>query len=144
MAAAPAKASYYRDIRPLLQANCQGCHQPAKAKGGYAMRDFKRLLAGGDNEGAAIVPGRPDQSALLKMVTPHDGEVRMPKGKPPLEQAEVALFAAWIQQGALDDTPPDAKPHYDPEHPPGLFPAAGRDFPRLLPGRKAARGGGLP
>ena len=118
LAAAPAKASYYRDIRPLLQADCQGCHQPAKAKGGYAMRDFKRLLAGGDNEGAAIVPGRPDQSALLKMVTPLEGEVRMPKGKPPLQQAEVALLAAWIQQGAIDDTPPDAKPHYDPEHPP--------------------------
>src|SRR3981081_4102276 len=39
------KISYYREIRPILQANCQGCHQPAKAKGGYAMTDFKRLLA---------------------------------------------------------------------------------------------------
>src|SRR5262245_21552610 len=35
------KVSYYRDVRPLLQANCQGCHQPAKAKGGYVMTDFK-------------------------------------------------------------------------------------------------------
>ena len=31
------KVSYYREIRPILQANCQGCHQPAKNKGGYLM-----------------------------------------------------------------------------------------------------------
>src|SRR5437016_3278496 len=57
-----AKVSYYREIRPILQANCQGCHQPAKNKGGYIMTEFKRLLAGGDNEGAAIVPAHADKS----------------------------------------------------------------------------------
>src|SRR5579883_2730565 len=35
------KVSYYGDVRPILQANCKGCHQPAKAKGGYVMTDFK-------------------------------------------------------------------------------------------------------
>src|SRR6266852_8129803 len=113
-----AKVSYYREIRPILQANCQGCHQPAKTKGGYIMTDFKRLLAGGDAEGAAIVPGHPEKSAILKMVTPQDGEVRMPKGKTPLMETEVALINSWIQQGAEDDTPADAKRHYDAEHPP--------------------------
>src|SRR5438093_4502243 len=116
--AAPAKVSYYRDIRPILQANCQGCHQPAKSKGGYVMTEFKRLLAGGDNEGAAIVPGNTEKSAILKMITPQDGEVRMPKGKTPLMENEVALIRSWIQQGAQDDTPADAKRHYDAEHPP--------------------------
>src|SRR6266550_7813453 len=105
--------SYYREIRPILQANCQGCHQPAKTKGGYMMTEFKRLLAGGDSEGAAIVPGRPEKSAILKMVTPQDGEVRMPKGKTPLMETDVALINSWIQQGAEDDTPADAKRHYD-------------------------------
>src|SRR5438105_8438141 len=113
-----AKVSYYREIRPLLQANCQGCHQPAKSKGGYVMTDFKRLLAGGDTEGIAIVPSHPEKSAILKMVTPQDGEVRMPKGKTPVMDTEVALITSWIQQGAEDDTPADAKRHYDAEHPP--------------------------
>src|ERR1051326_1936254 len=112
------KVSYYRDVRPILQANCQGCHQPAKSKGGYVMTDFKRLLSGGDSEGAAIVPSHPEQSSILKMVTPQDGEVRMPKGKTPLLDTEVALFTAWIEQGAEDDTPPDAQRHYDAQHPP--------------------------
>src|SRR5437879_5464215 len=112
------KVSYYREIRPILQANCQGCHQPAKTKGGYLMTDFKRLLAGGDSEGAAIVPAHPEKSSILKMVTPQDGEVRMPKGKTPLAETEVAVISTWIQQGAEDDTPEDAKRHYDAEHPP--------------------------
>ena len=115
---AAAKISYYHEIRPILQANCQGCHQPAKNKGGYVMTDFKRLQAGGDTEGAAIVPRQPEKSAMLKMITPQDGEVRMPKGKTPLADTEVALIKSWIQQGAEDDTPADAKRHYDNEHPP--------------------------
>ena len=112
------KVSYYRDVRPILQANCQGCHQAAKAKGGYVMTDFKRLLAGGDSEGAAVVVKHPEQSAILKMVTPQDGEVRMPKGKTPLLDNEVAVLRSWIEQGAEDDTPTDAKRHYDADHPP--------------------------
>src|SRR3954467_14442436 len=113
-----AKVSYYREVRPILQANCQGCHQPAKNKGGYVMTDFQKLLAGGDSEGAAIVPKNPDKSAILKMITPQDGEVRMPKGKTPLLDFEVASLKTWIEQGAEDDTPVDARKHYDAEHPP--------------------------
>jgi WD40 repeat protein len=115
---AESKVSYFHQIRPILQANCQGCHQPAKSKGGYVMTDFKRLLAGGDSEGAAITPEHPEKSAILKMVTPQDGEVRMPKGKTPLSDIEVGLIKLWIEQGATDDTPSDAKRHYDIEHPP--------------------------
>src|SRR5258706_9851144 len=61
--AAP-KVSYYREIRPILQANCQGCHQPAKSKGGYVMTEFKRLVAGGDTAGKAVVPAQPDKIAM--------------------------------------------------------------------------------
>jgi WD40 repeat protein/mono/diheme cytochrome c family protein len=110
--------SFYHDVRPILQANCQGCHQPAKSKGGYVMTDFKKLLAGGDSEGAAVVPKHAEQSAILKMITPKDGEIRMPKGKNPLLDSEVALIKTWIEQGAEDDTPADAQKHYDATHPP--------------------------
>ncbi len=113
-----AKVSYYRDVRPILQANCQGCHQPAKNKGGYVMTDFKKLLAGGDSEGTAVVPSHPDKSSILKMITPKDGDVRMPKGKTPLADVDVATIRNWIAQGAVDDTPADAIRHYDTEHPP--------------------------
>ena len=53
---AATQVSYYKQIRPIFQANCQGCHQPAKAGGGYVMTSFDRLLAGGESKAAAVVP----------------------------------------------------------------------------------------
>ena len=35
------------DLWPVLQAKCVGCHQPAKAEGGYLMTDPAALFAGG-------------------------------------------------------------------------------------------------
>ncbi len=59
-AAGPAvKVSYDKQIRPILQAHCQGCHQPAKAGGAYVMTAFDRMLKGGESGIAAIVPGKP-------------------------------------------------------------------------------------
>ncbi|MBX6312893.1 MAG: hypothetical protein IRY99_08270, partial [Isosphaeraceae bacterium] len=110
--------SYYKQIRPIFQANCQGCHQPAKAGGGYVMTDFARLLAGGDSEQAAVVPKKPDESFLLDQITPEDGEAAMPKDKAPLSLAEIDLIRRWIAQGAVDDTPEAARHRFDSEHPP--------------------------
>ena len=56
--------------------------------------------------------------AQTKIISPQDGEVRMPKGKTSLLENEVALISSWIEQGAEDDTPADAKRHYDAQHPP--------------------------
>ncbi|MDG3007953.1 DUF1549 domain-containing protein [Paludisphaera mucosa] len=117
-AAAPAKVSYDKQVRPIFQARCQGCHQPAKAGGGYVMTAFDRLVKGGDSEGAAIVAGKPAESALLGQVTPHDGKAEMPRGGAPLAPAELEVIQAWIAQGAADDTPPGALSKIDAEHPP--------------------------
>ena len=64
------KVSYHKQIRPLFQANCQGCHQPAKPLGDYVMTSFDKLVAGGEIGDAAIVPGKPDESYLLDQITP--------------------------------------------------------------------------
>ena len=71
--AADAKISYYKQILPILQAHCQGCHQPAKA-GKYVMSSFDTLLKGGESGEKAIVPGEPDESYLVEQITPEDGE----------------------------------------------------------------------
>lgn len=110
--------SFYKHIRPILQANCTGCHQPAKAKGDYIMTDFAKLLAGGE-EGSAIVPGKPEESNLLKVSMPNaEGKVEMPPKGDPLHESQVALIKKWITEGAKDDTPASAMAHYDMEHPP--------------------------
>jgi WD40 repeat protein len=114
----PAAVSYNRDVRPILQANCHGCHQPAKASGGLEMTAFKGLLTGGESGTAAIVPGKPDESYLVEQIMPLDGEAAMPQGNEPLASHEIALIRRWIEEGARDDTPADAAPAFDADHPP--------------------------
>lgn len=114
----PGPVSYYRDIRPIFQTNCIGCHQPSKDNGDYVMTDFARLLAGGSDD-VAIIPGQPDESYLMEEITPdQDGKAEMPKKKAPLHETEIALIRRWITEGAKDDTPDNARQRYDQRNPP--------------------------
>jgi WD40 repeat protein len=112
--------SYYRDIRPIFVQNCQGCHQPAKASGGYAMTSYDALLKKGDNDEAGIVPGKPGASLLVTQITSQDGKPpAMPRGKDPLPEPQINLIKSWIAQGAKDDTPASARVlQVDADHPP--------------------------
>jgi len=110
--------SYYKQIRPLFQARCLGCHQPAKANGSYVMTEFSKLLAAGKSEKLAVVPGKPAESELLQQITPVDGKALMPKKSKPLHESEIELVSRWIAQGAKDDTPANARFHFDAKHPP--------------------------
>jgi len=114
----PAAISYYKDIRPIFQARCHGCHQPAKPKGRFIMTRFDRLLAGGEGGEAAIVPSDPDSSLLLEMITPVDGEFEMPRKGDSLSTTEIDLIRRWIAAGAWDDTPVKARQKIDSAHPP--------------------------
>ena len=110
--------SYYQDIRPIFQANCQGCHQPAKARGDYVMTSFSAMLKGGESGDAAIVPGKPETSYLIKEITPEEGVAEMPKNEKPLPTAEIELITKWIAAGAVDDTPEGATTTFSMEQPP--------------------------
>ncbi|MHC4878525.1 MAG: DUF1549 domain-containing protein [Planctomycetota bacterium] len=117
---ADAAISYYEEIRPILQAHCQGCHQPAKADtaGEYVMTSFDLVMKAGESETAPVVPGKPDESYLVDLITPENGEAEMPKGKKPLSASEIELIRRWIAEGAKNDTPENAEVRYDAEHPP--------------------------
>jgi len=117
-AEAPAAISFEKQVRPILQANCQGCHQPAKAGGSYVMTSFESLMKGGDSGEPAIAPGKPEESPLVDMITPYDGAAEMPRDRAPLHQTEIETITQWIAQGAVDDSPQTDGPRYDAEHPP--------------------------
>jgi WD40 repeat protein/mono/diheme cytochrome c family protein len=117
--AAPGKVSFDREIRPIFQGHCIGCHQPAKAKGGYVMMSRESILAAGESKQPAVVAGDPDKSQLVKMITPDaKGEAEMPKDKKPLSKVEIDLIRRWVAEGAADDTPVSAKAKVDAAHPP--------------------------
>jgi len=110
--------SYYRQIRPIFQEHCHGCHQPAKQGGEYVMTDFDHLLKGGETGDAAIVPKSPDKSGLLALITPESGTADMPKDAKPLHETDRKLIEQWILEGAADDSPMAAKSQFDADNPP--------------------------
>lgn len=115
---ATSQVSYWKEVRPVFQAHCQGCHQPAKASGEYVMTEFDTLLSGGESGEAAIVAGDPAASRLMALITPAEGKAEMPQDRPPLVDTQLELIRQWIAQGAVDDTPESARRRFDAEHPP--------------------------
>lgn len=91
-----AKVDFVRDIQPILQTHCAGCHGAAKQMAQLRL-DNKRLAL------RVIVPGQSAQSRLLKRITVDDsqhGEPRMPKGGAALAPAQIELIKRWIDEGA--------------------------------------------
>ncbi len=111
--------SYKTDIEPIVSRHCYGCHQGAKQQGSYVMTGFDSLLAGGESEQVAIVPGKPDESHLIELITPVDGDAAMPADPfKPLSEVEINLIRRWITEGANNDSPADSGPEYTVENPP--------------------------
>ncbi len=116
----PDKVSYFKHVRPIFQLHCQGCHQPAKAQGGYVMTSHADLFKMTDHEIPGVLAKDPDKSAVMQVIVPKDGKPpQMPRDKDPLTQREVSIIRSWIAEGAQDDTPASAKAAViDKEHPP--------------------------
>lgn len=97
--------SFYRQVRPILQRHCSGCHQPAKQGGKLLLTSFDGLKKGGEN-GAGFEAGDPDSSTIMAYISGEEPE--MPLNQDPLPADQVALIGRWIQEGAKDDTPASA------------------------------------
>ncbi|MCC6695640.1 MAG: hypothetical protein IT365_08415 [Candidatus Hydrogenedentes bacterium] len=95
--------SFHKDIVPVLTEVCHECHRPGKARGGLDTTTVEAMLLGGDKAGAAIIPGNPDASPLVKYCR---GELQpqMPKGEDPIYPEELRLLRMWIAAGAPDDS----------------------------------------
>src|SRR5262245_57061398 len=116
---APAKVSFYKDIRPILQLHCQGCHQPAKSQGGYVLTQYGELFKPGNTGKEPVVRGKPEASHLVQQITPQDGKTAMPKDKDPLINVQIDKIKQWIAEGAVNDTPASAHQEvYSEENPP--------------------------
>jgi hypothetical protein len=90
------KAEFFEArIRPVLTNNCYACHTNSKL-GGLRVDSRVALLEGG-NTGPAIVPGRPDESLLIKAVNQVDPKLKMPLGGAKLKDNQIADLRYWIQ-----------------------------------------------
>jgi len=103
------KAEFFEArIRPVLANNCYACHTDNKL-GGLRVDSRVALLEGGKS-GAAIVPGRPDESLLIKAVKQADPKLKMPMGGAKLKDNEIADLRYWIQTMAAFWPAEDSKP----------------------------------
>jgi len=100
--------SYEEHIRPILRANCFHCHGTGDQLAGSLDLRLRRLIVAGGESGAAIEPGKRDESYLYRRV--RDGE--MPPTEHKLAAADIETIGAWIDAGAPTkrdepESPPD-------------------------------------
>lgn len=106
VAADAAEVSFHREIRPVLERACQGCHQPNTKSSGLDLTTFAALEAGG-KRGVPVKRGAPADSLLVKYLT-GEAKPRMPLGQPALPDSDIDLFRRWIAEGAKDDSPAES------------------------------------
>lgn len=94
---------FNREVRPLLSDRCLACHGPDATHREAELRlDQPESLTMDRGGYAAVVPGKPDRSELMKRITSDDEDLVMPPahlGKP-LSDSEVDLLRRWIAAGA--------------------------------------------
>jgi hypothetical protein len=104
--AADKPVSFTEDIRPVFENSCFQCHGSAIQLSKLDLRTRDGALKGGDR-GAAIVPGKAEDSRLYRLVAGLEKPSMPLDGK--LTASQIALIKEWINQGALwDATPRDA------------------------------------
>jgi cytochrome c553 len=89
---------FREQVWPLLEARCVKCHGTEKQKGDLRLDSREAALKGGEN-GPALVPGKPEESLLIKLVHHADKDRTMPP-KEKLKDKEITVIEAWIKAGA--------------------------------------------
>jgi hypothetical protein len=100
MSAEPRGVRFDRDIQPILAGRCWKCHGRDKAEAGLRLSDRTTATATKDSGARAIVPGRPEESELLRRVSARDANERMPPEGPPLTAEQIDKLRRWISAGA--------------------------------------------
>src|SRR6188474_3024705 len=84
---------FEKRVRPVLAERCYECHGEKKQKGGLRLDSAAAVLKGGDS-GAALVPGKPEESRLVKGISWSDPDFQMPP-KNKLSDSEIAILTEW-------------------------------------------------
>jgi hypothetical protein len=103
-AAADAGVEFFEQkVRPVLVDTCYKCHSASadKVKGGLLLDTRDGLLKGGDS-GAAIAPGDPEKSLLIKAVRYTDENLQMPPKNKKLSAEQISALEQWVKMGAPD------------------------------------------
>jgi hypothetical protein len=103
----PAEVSYKRDVQPILEQHCKGCHVPGQAGyvvSGFELQSYDTLMKG-TQYGPVVLPGDPLTSVLVMLIEGRaDPSLRMPHGQAePLSAADIGTIRRWVEQGAKNN-----------------------------------------
>jgi len=102
--AAEERLDFNRDVRKILSDKCFACHGPDEAsrQGGARLDVREAALKPSESGAAAIIPEKPDDSALIKRIfSPDPDEVMPPRdSNRQLTDAEKETLKRWIAEGA--------------------------------------------
>ena len=98
---ATAKATYYRDVLPILQTNCQTCHRPGES-GPFALMKYAQAVKWADlvkeyTQKRVMPPWKPSTGVAMH----HERR---------LTDKEIATIADWADHGTPAGDPKDAPP----------------------------------
>ena len=92
------------DVRPILSNHCWSCHgqDESARQAGLRLDQRDAALVAGESGNAAIVPGKPAESELIKRIHSHDPEVLMPpaNAKKSLTEQQKLILEQWVKEGA--------------------------------------------
>ena len=94
------KIDYNTQVKPIFNKKCIACHGGVKRKSGFSLLFRSEALANNESGKPAIIPGKPNESELIRRITLNDPEERMPYKHDPLTEKEIDILRKWIKQGA--------------------------------------------
>lgn len=95
---------FEQKVRPVLIEHCYSCHsaQAKKLKGNLYLDSKAGWQKGGDSGEPAIIPGKPEESLLIRTIQHIEEDLEMPPKKPKLGDAIIADLVTWVRLGAPD------------------------------------------
>jgi peroxiredoxin len=93
--------TYYRDVLPLLQANCQQCHRPGEI-GPFALMNYKQAVNWAEDI-KTYTETRQMPPWKISGGLPFHNDRRM-------SDKDIATLAKWVEEGTPEGNPSDAPP----------------------------------
>ena len=94
-----ASLTYSGAVSAIFDANCQACHNPEKARGGWDYTSYQSLMTSGDN-GPVIIPGNVADSILAQSIL---GQLSPMPPLGSLPQFDIQIILDWIAAGAPEN-----------------------------------------
>lgn len=89
------KDFFQQKVAPIFQQRCLSCHNDDERKGDFSLQTSATAFKDG-----YLQAGDADASHLIELITPVDGQSKMPKNADPLSADEVIVIRKWIDNGA--------------------------------------------